>query len=497
MKSSFFRIYLIVIFALMSLILTSVVNGQIVDLTNNQKIKDLIAVYHNQNRFDGIILVAKNGNKIFSEGFGNANLELNVPNSPDKKYLLASVTKIFTSTLIMKLVDQGNIKLDTKLSEVLPWYRKDNGRIVTIKQLLNHTSGIPNYMNLSVQSVDELNREFGTVPIDKVAFAKKYCQGNLEFEPGTKWNYNNSAYLLLALIVEQVTGKCFDFAMNEMIFNPLKMNESGDLQPEPDRIVENLATGYLKTLDGFCRMHYWNLSTALGAGSIYSTADDMLKFDQALYSESFLSAKVKSEMFTPGLNGYGCGWELRETRLGSNSELKKIQTHEGFLWAWHTRFYRIPEDGYCVLIISNTGDSPLERMFTGITDILYGRNPVFPKPSLCLEIKKKYQTVEIEKAISYGKSLLNENSEEWDISENEHNAWGYELLRSNLLKDAVKLFQWNSELHPESWNVWDSYGEALMRVGRKQEAIRAYQKSVELNPANKSGLEMLEKLKDL
>jgi len=496
MKPSFFRICLSTLFVYMSITPTIVVNGQINILTDNQQIRELIAAYHNQNRFNGVILVAKNGNKIFSEGFGNANLELNVPNSTDKKYLLASVSKTFTATLIMKLVDLGKLQLDTKLSDVLPWYRKDSGGNVTIKQLLNHTSGIPNYMNLSIQSVDGLNREFGTIAIDKVAFAKKYCQGNLEFEPGTKWNYNNSAYFLLALIVEQVTGKSFDVAMNEMIFNPLEMNESGDLQPDPEHVVDKLATGYVKSMDGFRRMHYWNLSTALGAGSIYSTIDDMLKFDQALYSDSFLSAKAKSDMFTPELNGYGCGWEIRETRLGPNSEIKKIQTHEGFLWAWHTRFYRIPEDGYCVLIISNTGDSPLEKMFTGITDVLYGRTPVFPKPSLSMEVKKNYETAGIEKAISYGKSLLILNSSEWDTAENELNAFGYQLLNSNLQKDAIKIFQWNTELHPESWNVWDSYGEALISVGKKQEAIKAYLKSLEQNPGNKPGLEALEKLID-
>jgi CubicO group peptidase (beta-lactamase class C family) len=366
---------------------------------------------------------------------------------------------------------------------------------VTIQQLLNHTSGIPNYMNMREHSMDELSREFGTLVIDKIAFAKKYCSSDLEFEPGTKWNYNNSAYFLLGLVVEQITGKSFEAAMRELIFNPLKMTNSGDLQPDPEQVVPNLASGYLKNGPDFRHMTYWNLSTAYCAGSLYSTLDDLVKYDQALYSSTFLSDQAKSLMFTPGLNGYGCGWELRDSPIGSQSEVKRIQTHEGFLFAWHTRIYRIPADGYLVVILSNTGDSPLEKMFTGITDILYGRTPAFPKPSLRLAVEKKYKSSGIAEAISYGKSLLATNGNEWDKADTELNGFGYQLLRIGAIEDAVRVFRWNTELHPDSWNVWDSLGEGLANAGDKAAAIAAYQKSIDLNSENKAGIEMVKKLK--
>lgn len=472
------------------------ISAQINTSEESRQIRELITRYHEQNRFHGVVLVAKKGEKIFSEGFGMASIEWNIANSPDAKYMLASVSKTFTATLVMRLIDQGKLSLGTKLSDVVPWYRKDVGDKVTIKQLLNHTSGIPNYMNMRVRSIEELNREFGTSVIDKTAFAKKYCQDDLEFEPGTKWNYNNSAYFLLGLIVEQLTGKSFDVVMKELIFEPLQMTGSGDLQPDPEKVVPKLATGYLKNSDGFRHMNYWNLSTAFGAGSLYSTLDDLLKYDQAFYSASFLSDRAKDAMFTPGLNGYGCGWEMREMPIGLKSDMKKIQTHEGFLWAWHTRIYRIPADGYFIVILSNVGDSPLEKMFASITDILYGRNPVFPKPSLCVAVETKYKTTGIDEAISFGKTQLETDSNEWDAPENELNAFGYQLLLSGIINESVKIFRWNTELHPGSWNVWDSYGESLYAAGDKHAAIEAYQKSIQLNPESKSGKEMLEKLKN-
>jgi tetratricopeptide (TPR) repeat protein len=265
--------------------------------------------------------------------------------------------------------------------------------------------------------------------------------------------------------------------------------------PNPEQIVPGLATGYLKTRDGFKHMQYWNLSTAFGAGSLYSTLDDLLKYDQAFYSGSFLSDQAKEAMFTPGLNDYGCGWELRESPIGTNSEIRKIQSHEGFLWGWFTRIYRIPEDGYFIMMISNAGDSPLEGMFKGITDILYGKTPVFPKPSICAEVEKKYKNSGIDEAISHGKTQFETNRDSWDTPENELNAFGYWLLQSGSANDAIKIFRWNTELHPDSWNTWDSYGEGLATIGDKPAALKAYQKSVELNPDNKAGIDMIKQLK--
>ena len=460
----------------------------------SRKIDELLTKYHDLNRLNGVVMVAKKGEKILSKGYGSASLEWNIPNSPDAKYLLASVSKTFTATVIMKLIDQRKLHLDTKLTEVLPWYRKDTGEKVTIFHLLNHSSGIPNYMDLRKHSIDELNREFGTAIIDKTEFARKYCSSDLEFEPGTKWNYNNSGYFLLALIVEQITGEPFNIAMKEIIFDPLQMNNSGDLQQNPEQVVDKLATGYLKAGDAFTRMHYWNLSTAFGAGSLYSTPDDLLKFDQSFYSDKFLSSKAKDVMFTPFLNGYGCGWELRKSPMGTKLEMKNIQTHEGFLWAWHTRLYSIPEDSIFITIISNTGDSPLEKIFTGITDLLYGRIPEFPKPTLSLEVEKQIKTNGIDEAISYGKFQLGQNTGEWECHENDLNALGYRLLKADLNDQAVKIFLWNTEIYPELWNVWDSYGEGLAAVGNIQVAIEAYQKSLKLNGDNKAGAEILKKL---
>lgn len=490
MKTLFFLAIALVVFLTGSLSL----NARTATSTQKELIQKLIESYRIQGFFNGSVLVAEKGKVIFSDGFGYANMEWKVKNTPETKFYLASISKTFTSVTIMKLIDQGKLSLDSKLPDVLKWYRTDTGNKITIRHLLNHTSGIPNYFDMRGKTVDDVMKEFGNGPIDKVAFARKYCQGDLEFEPGTKWNYNNSAYFLLGLIIEQVSGMSYENAVCEFIFKPLGMTNSGDIQPNPYKVVPEMASGYLRNFTDFNYPQYWNMSTAFAAGSIYSTVNDLLKYDQAFYDPNFLSKAAYDAMFTPNLNNYGCGWELRESPIGKDKSIKKVRTHEGFLFAWHTRFYQIPDDQFLIVILSNGGNAPLEKMCSGITDILYGRQPELLKPLIADTIYQAYKNKTLKAALEQCARYFSEEKENWDFSEYELNHLGYYALLSDS-ESSAQIFRFVTEIYPQSWNAWDSYGEALATAGNKGGAIKAYEKSVALNPDNKAGVEMLKKLK--
>jgi|SRR5215216_7551077 len=141
---------------------------------------------------------------------------------PDTKFRIGSVTKQFTAALILQLVEEGKIKLDGKISDYLTDYRKDTGGKVTIHQLLNHTFGIPSYTNRPDFSA-EISRNLYSV----ADFVKKFASGGLEFEPGSKFSYNNSGYSLLGAIIEKVTGKSYETVLTERILKPLGMTNSG------------------------------------------------------------------------------------------------------------------------------------------------------------------------------------------------------------------------------------------------------------------------------
>lgn len=462
--------------------------------TKQQQLQKLMEAYQAQGTFNGTVLVAQKGEVIFTGGVGNANMEWKVKNTPDTKFYLASITKTFTSVMVMKLIDQGKLSLDTKLSDVLKWYRTDTGSKVTIRQLLNHTSGIANYLNMKGKSIYQVADEFGTAPIDKLAFAKKYCQGDFEFEPGTKWNYNNTAYFLLGLIIEEVSGQSYENALSEFIFKPLGMTASGDVQAHPDEVIPGMASSYMRNFTDFTRPLYWNMTTAYAQGSIYSNVYDLLKYDQALYDPNFLSKASYEAMFTPNLNNYGCGWENKELPIGKDGALKKINTHEGFLFSWHTRLYRIPEDQYLIIILSNGGGAYLEGICTNITNILYDRQPAPVKPLIAHYLYTAFKEKNLKPALQQSYRYFLDEKDNWDFSEYDLNHLGYFALSSDP-ESSVAIFKYVTDIFSQSWNAWDSYGEALALSGNKYEAIKAYEKSVSMNPNNNAGVEMLKRLK--
>src|SRR3989454_3128632 len=166
------------------------------------KIDQMLSLFNQYGQFNGAALVADNGKVIYKKGLGLANMEWNIPNTPETRFRLGSITKQFTATLILQLVEQGKIKLDGKLSDYLPDYRKDVGEKVTVHQLLSHTSGIPSYTSVPGFFANVSRNPFA---IDD--FIKKYASGDLEFEPGTKFVYSNSGYFCWARLSKRSQGK--------------------------------------------------------------------------------------------------------------------------------------------------------------------------------------------------------------------------------------------------------------------------------------------------
>jgi CubicO group peptidase (beta-lactamase class C family) len=252
------------------------------------KVQEVLALAHDYRQFNGSALVAENGKIIYKGAFGMANMEWNIPNTPDTRFRLGSITKQFTATAILQLVEQGKIKLDGKLSDYLPDYRKDVGEKVTIHHLLTHTSGIPSYTSQS-GFFENVSRN----PYKVDDFVKKYASGDLQFEPGSKYTYNNSGYFLLGAIIERVTGKPYEQVLKENLFDPIGMKNTG--YDHHDTIISKRASGYSLKPDGYTNAPYLDMSIPYAAGSLYSTVEDLYLWDQALSTEKLLVRRAESE----------------------------------------------------------------------------------------------------------------------------------------------------------------------------------------------------------
>lgn len=449
-----------------------------------QKIDALVQKYHEMGQFNGAVLVAEDGKVIFSRGFGYSDMDNKIPVKTDTKFRLASVTKQFTAALIMQLVEKGKINLDGKLIEYLPYYRKDIGEKISIRQILSHTAGISNYTNSKSFMEEQTN-----VKVNPKDFVLKYCSDDLIFEPGTKWEYSNSGYFILGLVIEEITGKPYDEVLRENILEPLQMTNSG--VENSSKSYDNYAKGYQNFFGDFKLSKPIEMSIPYAAGSMYSTVEDMLKWDQALYTEKILKKESIETMFTPVMNAYGFGWQTGDQPIGDSK--KRAVLHSGGIFGFTSLEVRFIDDRKFIMALNNFESGNLNPLTLGIAYILYGEEPAKPKNSLAGELAKLIKEKGINSAIEEA-TKLNENKEEYRASEREFNQLGYAMLQSGKVTEAIEVFKFNVQLYPESSNVYDSLGEAFAEAGDKDNAVLNYKKSLELDPDNEHGQEMLKKL---
>ena len=343
-------------FVLIFLLISSFGDIQAKEL--EKELDDYLNACHEIWKFHGAVLVAQNGEVIFKKGYGMANIELGVPNSPEMKFQIGSITKQFTATAIMQLQEKGLLNLDDPITKHLPEYPQETGDKITIHHLLSHTSGIPNYTDIP----DIMSRKSLPVTVDELLAIFK--DKPLEFEPGEKYKYSNSGYVVLGAIVEAVSGKTYEDYIQENILEPLNMHNSG--YDHRDRIIENRAAGYTQDEKGDLRnADFVHMSAPFAAGALYSTVEDMLIWDQALYTEKVLKKSSLQRMFTPVKKNYGYGWVIEE-----NFGRKQIG-HNGGIDGFHTTFNRWVDDNVCIAVFSNNDSAPVENIASGLAAIIF------------------------------------------------------------------------------------------------------------------------------
>ena len=296
--------------------------------------------------FMGSVLVARGNEVIFSKGYGSADLEWDVPNSPSTKFRLGSVTKQFTAASILLLEERGKLSVNDPVKKYMPdapaaW---DN---ITIKHLLTHTSGIPNFT--SFPDYPKLE-PFTTTTAQLVA---RFRDKPLDFAPGEKWNYSNSGYVLLTYLLEKVTGGTYETFVRENILTPLGMKDSGvDSNAE---VIHHRASGYVFQKGRFENAGFINMTVPQGAGALYSTTEDLLKWEQGLFGGKLLKPASLEKMTTPFKNNYAFG--LTVTTTGGH---KRIE-HGGGIEGFNTDLTYYPDDKMTVVVLSNVnGNAPGE-----------------------------------------------------------------------------------------------------------------------------------------
>lgn len=312
-----------------------------------------------QNDFMGSVLAAQGGKIVFEKGYGMASLELDVPNTPQTKFRLGSITKQFTATAILQLAALGKLNVTDPVSKYItdaPAAWKD----ITIHHLLTHTSGVPNFTGFP--DYEKTQRE----PVTPTELVARFENRPLDFEPGSKFKYSNSGYEVLGVIIEKVSGEKYEAYVKQHIFDPLDMHDTG--YDHDTEIIKHRAAGYEIGKDGKRRnAAYIDMSIPYSAGSLYSTVEDLYRWDRALYTDKVLTSQWREKMFTPFLNNYAYGWFVR----GEGRD--KTIVHNGGVNGFSTVIERYPERNACVIVLQNGGGRAILAMTNRMNEALFGK----------------------------------------------------------------------------------------------------------------------------
>jgi CubicO group peptidase (beta-lactamase class C family) len=312
-------------------------------------IDTILNFYHTKGQFTGSALVQYEGKVIYEKGFGMADPAVDRPNTTGTQFRIGSTSKQFTAMLIMQLVNEGKLSVDDSAGKFLPGFK--NGR-VTIRQLLTHQSGIPNYTDNEKALENIMVCRY--TPDELV---HRFCSDSLEFEPGTRFSYTNSGFVILADIIEKVTGKKYSQVLAERVFIPLGMKSSFFVSGDGD--TTNLAKAY----SGGQPESPYPVQNVIGSGGITSSATDLLRWADALSANNLLPKEMMEELFKPRVAWdeynawYAYGWMI-DRHLFDASKKHLIQYHPGIEFGFHDILLREPDKRIVIILLSNMGDFP-------------------------------------------------------------------------------------------------------------------------------------------
>jgi CubicO group peptidase (beta-lactamase class C family) len=326
---------------------------------NASRMDQVVQSYVSNKQFMGSVLAARGNEVLLSKGYGSANLEWEIPNSPSTKFRLGSITKQFTAASVLLLEERGKLTVDDLVKKHLPdapaaWDK------ITIFHLLTHTAGIPSFTSFPDYRSTEA---FATTPEKLVA---RFRDRPLEFVPGERMNYSNSGYVLLGYLIERIAGESYESFVQKNIFTPLGMKDSG--YDSNSAVITRRAAGYEPGPTGPVNAGFIHMSIPHAAGALYSTTEDLLRWEQGLFGGKLLSAASLQKMTTPFKNDYAFGLTVRTVNG------RRVIAHGGGIEGFNTSLAYYPDDKLTVVVLGNLNGSAPDQITNQLAAIAHGES---------------------------------------------------------------------------------------------------------------------------
>ncbi len=429
--------------------------------------------------------ISSNDVIIWTNTQGYADLENHVPATTKSVYRVASISKSITAVAIMQLVEKGKINLDEDARKYIPYFPKKKWKF-TVRQILNHTSGIRGYKPGEFNSKEYL-------PTIKDAVGV-LVNDTLKYKPGTKYLYSTLAYNLLAAIIENVSGMTYERYLKKNIFEPARMNSTYfDFQKE---IINNRVHGYDKNeYRKFVNAPLADLSIKFPGGGILSNSIDLLHFADALIHGRLISLSTLDTMLIPSKlkNGtelkYGLGFSIRHDEKG-----RKYFYHAGAGTGFRSFLIMYPEEKLAADYLINVSDRNLDNPAMDLLSIVFGNDTITVKKSLSDEMLKTSFKANVDSAISEYIVLKKDSSKIYNISEEELVLFGNDLINVKNYVGAIKLFRFTTNEFPNNKDALLGLANSYNLDGNKGLAIKNYKALLKLDPTNSQAASILKKL---
>lgn len=345
----------------------------------NAKFDEYLNAITKQDRFSGSVLVARDGKVLFSKGYGLANVEWDILNTPQTKFRLGSITKQFTAASILLLQERGKLSVKDPICKYVENCPK-TWEPVTIHHLLTHTSGIPSYTE--VKSPDEF-RLMSLQRVTPAGFVDSFKSKPLEFAVGERMKYNNSGYFILGHIIEKISGQSYEAFLQQNIFTPLKLVNTG--YDTATRILKARATGYAERDGKVINSEQMDMTIPYAAGSLYSTVEDLFTWNEALFSDKVLTAESRTAMMTVDKNNYAYGLTVNQQNN------RKAVSHGGGINGFSTFLMRLPEEKVTIVVLRNRefGQPNPGKISQDLAAILFGEKYEIPQAKIIAQVDPK------------------------------------------------------------------------------------------------------------
>ena len=452
------------------------------------RLDSLVRAYAQLEQFAGAVLVADRGRVLYRKGVGLADRELGVPASPEHRFIIGSMTKAFTAVLVLQDVAAGRLALDTPVVRYWPEFPDPSGGLITVRHLLTHRSGLGHW-----GAVDDFLERVARMPHTPEEIVRRYAEQGLCFPPGSDESYSSPGYVALGVVLERVTGQPYPELMRTRIFEPLAMD--GSMVDDGVTIVPGRVRPYRYN---FLRARYDNAeyrdpSTTGATGGILTSVDDLLRWDQALYTDRLLPNTLRALLTDTDLGTAAFGWRVKD-----HPGVGTVAWHGGLVTGYRSQITRVPENRWTVILLSNLRDASLESLSDAILDVLAGGELRLPKKSLMKEVLRVSAEHGSEAAIARFDDILERETDVYETSPTQLLIAAIELRSDDACDRAAPLYEhWLATYADSPYVVYAlrHAADCRLRLSQPMLASALVERLAALDPQDPALAELRQRLK--